>query len=473
MMNLKSIDLWRCKFMSDKYKINLEDLGKAFKFKEDGLTHSQGNRFKLLPYAANEKTLVSSFLGVEGAFSRIISNKELKDDFDVNNFLDNVSEKVSEYEGDNGKAVFKDIVKSMFIDDNKLVDFDIKTINYIPSTNADEKIAKFLYSIFFDDELIELVNNSYGRDVNNILCKLVLEALPELKEKKYKNEGYYCYLPFIKELFIKDFKFLIEDEELYKNSLKRLLEFYYMFYVGQLAMKLRDFEKADLSKPQPVYFTLNWESTSKNRTAYKFGWELLKKDVNSLFSHAITLEMLNYHGMDKQLGYKDLYEVFQLMDESDVESQIEEVYENYSSRLKDKKWDEFKYNDSNEGNKAFNKVKKLFYAVEYQFDKSSRTRAYDAYKNWYVKFVQDNFGKKRGPLGYNLNLDEEDIILLTKICINTNEKLKLNSLFDEFERRGVFFDRDSKLKIVQLYEKLNLLEKKSDSGDAQYVRSVL
>ncbi|HBI7101806.1 TPA: DNA phosphorothioation-dependent restriction protein DptG, partial [Clostridium perfringens] len=27
--------------------------------------------------------------------------------------------------------------------------------------------------------------------------------------------------------------------------------------------------------------------------------------------------------------------------------------------------------------------------------------------------------------------------------------------------------------IIQLYEKLNLLEKKSDSGDAQYVRSVL
>lgn len=473
MMNLKSIDLWRCKFMSEKYRIDLEDISKTFKFKENGLTHSQGNRFKLLPYAANEKTLVSNFLGVEGAFSRIISNKELKDDFDVDNFLDNVSSKVSEYEGENVREVFKDIVKSMFIDDNKLVDFDIKTINYISSTNADEKVAKFICSIFFDDELVEIVKKHYDRDIDNILCKLVLESLPELKDKKYKDEGYYCYLPFIKELFIKDFKFLIEDEELYKNSLRRLLEFYYMFYVGQLAMKLRAFEKADLTKPQPVYFTLNWESTSKNRTAYKFGWELLKKDVNSLFSHAITLELLNHHGLDKQFGYKDLYELFQLIDESDVEAQIEEVFESYSSRLQDKDWNAFKYDDSDSGNKAFDKVKKLFYAVEYQFDKTTRTRAYDAYKNWYVKFVQDNFGKKRGPLGYNLNLTEEDIILLTKLCINNNEKLKLNYLFDEFEKRGVFFDRDSKLKIVQLYEKLNLLEKKSDSGDAQYVRSVL
>ncbi|MCW7999942.1 DNA phosphorothioation-dependent restriction protein DptG, partial [Clostridium sp. cpc1] len=108
-----------------------------------------------------------------------------------------------------------------------------------------------------------------------------------------------------------------------------------------------------------------------------------------------------------------------------------------------------------------------------QFNKSSRSRANEAYRNWYIKFVHENFAKKRGALGYNLNLTEEDIILMTKICINDNNKLKLSVLFDEFEKRGIFFDRDSKIKIVQLYEKLNLLEKKSDSGDAQYVRSVL
>ena len=88
-------------------------------------------------------------------------------------------------------------------------------------------------------------------------------------------------------------------------------------------------------------------------------------------------------------------------------------------------------------------------------------------------FRSANFGKRRGALGYNLNLTEEDIILMTKLCINNNEKLKLNTLFKELELRGMYFDRDSKEKIVQLYEKLSLLEKKSDSGDAQYVRSIL
>ena len=64
-------------------------------------------------------------------------------------------------------------------------------------------------------------------------------------------------------------------------------------------------------------------------------------------------------------------------------------------------------------------------------------------------------------------------ILLYSFSTTDNEKLKLNNLFKELELRGMYFDRDSKEKIVQLYEKLSLLEKKSDSGDAQYVRSIL
>lgn len=459
-----------------QYRIDIEKIGTTFKFKDNGLTHSQGNIFKLLPYAANEKTLVSNFDGVIGAFSRAICDKELKSEFNFNEFIENVIDEIGEFEGDNSKEAFRDIVKTMFVDKENLVDFDIKTINYISSTNADDKVAKFLYSIFCNEELKASVLEHYDREVENILYKLVLKALPELKNKAFKNDGYKCYLPFIKELFIKDFKFLIENEELYKNSLKRFLEYYYMFYVSQLAMKLSKFEKADLTKPEALYYTLGWESTSKNRTAYKFGWELLKNNVNSLFSHAITLEFLNHHDLDEQLGYVDLFNLFQSTDEFQIENDIEKLCEEYIARRQEGiAWNNFNVTRKESGNRAFDKVYKLYEAIEYQFDNKSSTRgrANQAYNNWYIRFVYENFSKRRGSLGYNLNLTEEDIILMTKICINNNDKLKLSVLFDEFEKRGMSFDRDSKIKIVQLYEKLNLLEKKSDSGDAQYVRSVL
>lgn len=457
----------------DKYKIDLELIKVNFKFTDKGLTHRQGNKYKLLPYAANEKTLVSSFEGVVGAFSRLISNKEIKGEFNSDTFIEDVAEEINEFEGETSNETFKDIVRTMFIEGDSLVDFDIKTINYISSTSADDKIAKFLYSVLFDENLKKEAIKHYDRDVDNILYKLVLKALPELKDKSVPMDEWECYLPFIRELFIEDFRFLIQHEELYRDSLKRFLEYYYMFYVSQLSMKLGKFEKANINKADPIYYTLSWESTSRNRTAYKFGWDLLKNSVNSLFSHAITLEMLNHHNLGVQLGYNQLAEVYSLMEKEEIENQIEEVLVAYTGQIKDKPWSEFKVVHRDTESNGFNKIYKLYDAIEYQFVKTSRTRAYEAYRNWFVRFVYDNFSKKRGPLGYNLNMTEDDIILMTKICIKDKGRLKLNNLFEEFEKRGLFFDRDSKVKIIQLYEKLNLLEKKSDSGDAQYVRSVL
>ena len=354
-----------------------------------------------------------------------------------------------------------------------IVIYHIKTINYISATSADEKIAKFLFSTLFDKSLSKEISNHYDREVDNVLYRLVLRALPELKDKKFSIGEYNCYLPFIRELFIKDLKFMLSNEELYKNSLKRFLEYYYMFYVSQLAMKLKNFEKADVTTPDKLYYTLSWESTSKNRTAYQFGWEKIKGSVNSLFSHAILLELLNYHNLDRQLGYIELADIFRQSDKCKVENELLSVFDAYTNQIKDKPWSDFKEIARETEVNGFNYVYKLFDAIEYQFVKSSRTRAYEAYRNWFVRFVYDNFAKRRGQLGYNLNMTEDDIILMTKICINDKGKMKLNTLFNEFELRGIFFDRDSKTKIVQLYEKLNLLEKKSDSGDAQYVRTVL
>lgn len=457
------------------YKLDLERIREDFKFNEK-LKHCQGNNFKLLPYAANEKNIFTDFDGVTGAFSRYMCDVELKDEFNENEFIATVVDEIGEFEGTNSEESFKNIVKSMFLNNNRLVDFDIKTMNYISADSAEEKMAKFLYSIFVDDEIREVVEKNYNEDVDNILYKLVLRALPTLNEKKAKNEGYKDYLPFVSELFKKDFKFLISNHDLYKTSLKRFLEFYYFFYVSQLTTKLSKFEKADLTKPDKLYFTLGWESLSKNRTSYVYGWEKLKGEVEFLFAHAIALEFLNHHNLGKQLSYVELFDAFNEGNGEEIHENIETICSEYIERRQEGiVWDEFKVTAESSGNKAFDSARKLYEAVNFQFQgkTSTRTRAKDAYRNWFIRFVQDNFGKRRGSLGYCLNLNEEDIILLTKLCINNKERLKLSLLFDEFEKRGISFDRDSKMKIVQLYEKLNLIEKKSDSGDAQYVRSVL
>ena len=81
--------------------------------------------------------------------------------------------------------------------------------------------------------------------------------------------------------------------------------------------------------------------------------------------------------------------------------------------------------------------------------------------------------KDRKKSGLVLNLTERDIIFLTKLAIGENEKIRLNDMFKEYEKRGVYLDQTSKEILQDYFTKLNIIDKKSDSGDAQYVRRIL
>ena len=55
----------------------------------------------------------------------------------------------------------------------------------------------------------------------------------------------------------------------------------------------------------------------------------------------------------------------------------------------------------------------------------------------------------------------------------TQERIELKQLWEELEKRGVWLDHHSKEEVVKMLDKLNYMEKKSDSGDAQYVKTIL
>ena len=123
---------------------------------------------------------------------------------------------------------------------------------------------------------------------------------------------------------------------------------------------------------------------------------------------------------------------------------------------------------------VFSEVNYLYESVRTQFKSGlSRSSANDRYVKHFEIFCHDRFLKSRGASGLMLNITEEFLIFLTKLAIHDEEKLSLNEVFRQFELRGVFLDQPSKDEVVQFYTKLNLIEKKSDSGDAQYVRRIL
>ena len=65
------------------------------------------------------------------------------------------------------------------------------------------------------------------------------------------------------------------------------------------------------------------------------------------------------------------------------------------------------------------------------------------------------------------------LLFLTRLCIGNESKIRLKTLWDNLKLRGIVFDETSKLEITKLFEKINLIEKKSDSGDAQYIKSTI
>ena len=445
----------------------------TFRFSENGLTHAQDVKFKLLPFTANDKDYVVDFGGVVGAFVRYMNSKSLNPKFNRDDFLNELKNLVEA--SDKEKEILTGIIDNLFVKDGELVIFNVKSLNYIKSSTNQEKIAFFLYSMFINEKLISQFSDFVMKSDTNLIHKLVFDALPQLKNiSKPDDEKYACCLPYIQSVFQEDLEYLMKNQELFGKNIKRLLEYYFMFYISQLAVKLNKFENGDKGTLEKIYMTLSWEVTSRTRQAYEYGWKYVKEHVIKLFSHAVTLELMSHNNKDLKMDYIGINK--ELAEETYVGEQIDELIYEYKKRITDVDFNQCKHDSSKDGICVVsNKVRELFEIIDFQFSESKKRKsAYRHYQARYIEFVQTNFGKRRGGLGYNFNINEQDIILFTQIIIGIKGgRIRLVNLFNEFEKRGLIFDRESTRKIVELLEKLNLLEKKSDSGDAQYVRSVL
>lgn len=442
----------------------------------DKKTHTQRSNLKLVPFTTNSNPNVfNDFLGVTGAFSRLINDKKMKLNVDMNRFYYRLEELISGTDED--KELLLEIVKNMFVKDSVVAPFNIETMSYLESNNFTEEIARFLYSMFINDEIKEKNKSAYDSEQLSVLQKLVLDALPKLKDVEDMDEVIYsCFLPYVKNVFQEDIIFMLNNPKLYEENLKRILEYYFLFYITQLAIKLSKFENADIDEVEKIYMTLSWEVTSKTRQAYIYGWRYVLEYIPKLFSHAVTLEFLSRNNLSCKMGYIQFYERFnEAEDDVEMSESIAQIINKYKEWITNVDYQLCIHNIAKDGNcKTSNQIRTLYETIDYQFINGTRTGPYQKYSGRFIEFVHWNFGKRRGALGYTFNITEQDIILFTKIILGQNDgRVRLVKMFNELERRGLVFDRDSKRKIVELYEKLNLLEKKSDSGDAQYVKSIL
>ena len=431
----------------------------------------------LVPFKTKtDKNRYEDFSGVVGAFSRLMSGTKIKNSSTSVDFYEHLKEKMGGCSEEELKKLYS-LINDMYFEDNRLLPINTKALNYLESNISQQQVAEYLFSLFIDSTDLK---NSYqimaSRDEINVLEKLVFDSLNfDGEEGSVPYQKADCLLPYVKEVFVEDYTVLLQSGDAYKEYINRFLAYYYMYYVTQLAVKLNRFEKGERNKIEKVFMTLNWEVVSRVRSGYEYGWKYVNEKLGHMFSHSVVLELLAHNNSKLHLDYIGYYKQFYGKEEDiEVSEEIGRVIELY------KKWIPLDYSkcihddDKDTKCKTTNEMRRLFEVVDYQFINGGRKSHYNGYNRKFIDFVHHNFGKRRGTLGYTMGVNESDIIMFTNIILRKHEgKVSLSKLFQKFERRGLIFDRESKKSVTDLFDKMNLLEKRSDSGDAQYVKTIL
>jgi len=462
-----------------------------------GLQHNKGNLIKLFPFATDKKYLAESssdfetFHGMTGEFFRACLGMQFNKTPTKDNLLDAVVKSVTTKH----PVPLKNTVKALiYNDEDDLYLFNSNILPHLSLKSNNPKlraIQDFIVNLLIDEDVKEIVKSSKGSKHENILYNLVLEQLDNLSEMSERSDdfsGYYQgdLVKRIRVLFKTDLLNLSQLEEFYVAQVSALIKYYYFYYLTQLTLRLTD--PFDLSRDiYPVYFTLTWERLSRSRLALEHGWKKLETGAITLFAHANTLELLNtidfgrnFNKFNIPFTYHELINGVSEMSEEEEKNLafvINQLIIKYQTRL-EFKWEVFEESYAFPQELIFQKfhslklVHKLYSMVKYQFENSSRSAAYADFSVWYKTFVKANYFKLRGNLGGSLTIDRDLLLLMTELSIMSSgkDKILVNSLWNEFEKRGIYLDEKSRREIFIFFEKSNILEKKSDSGDAQYVK---
>lgn len=373
----------------------------------------------------------------------------------------------------------------MFVNGNLNIT-DSAFIKYLPLVPNDErismkdrkkyndgqrKLANYLYSMLSDEMQI-----SGHSKTPNLFSKILQEALTpfcgfsdDLKERDY------IVLPYIKKSFEEDLCWMLEQEESVKvKYLHLLLHFYACYAVTQAIVRITAKDKQSEDEPAPFYFILNSERASVNHDAVVRGWsyQIPKSSLDKLYGKSQALDILNsvlgsnvgfYNNIRKVLYQTDFEDNRELCNKllSKYQEEKREVFNRRSSEsgsIEEIEIDVHSYDE------FISTLELLCTGLQSpSYISRMRKKVIDLLG---VRFLQSRRGN------FVLVLDNEMLTFLVAL-FTKSKKTKLENLYKLFNKYGIYFNRGSRLAIEEYLLKLNLLDRKSDSGEAQYVTVIL
>lgn len=450
--------------------LNLDQLENTYKKK-----HEIGNIKPILPFVTTSgKGLKDNFNDLMGEYVRqfcghtIIEKSKITDGIEFEDPL--ISKLTSQIEFQNSSQLDLErfLRQFLFGSNHDMKVFHPYVYNFLPDKESYRKYAAFIADVLVnkDDEIIAIFKDKQSED---LLTELILENL-EVKSAQIKEKGrYQGLLPFLSNLYREDLLFISKHRDYFLSHFALLTHFYSFMYLCQLLFKFEQFHIGDFTKASAFYFSLDWESLSKKRqaTCSQLGFRAIRDKLPHLFVHVHTLSQLSMQSNEAVeqplLTYRDLYELLDTEEERyTFTTSLNEWIVKYTEIFE---LDDEEHEPSLELHQG---MKNLFFKVK----KGINPQAADKYGKNLQAFGGKTFIKGRTSLGHVFNLTQEMLLLLTAVCVR-DRRIPLNALFNEFSKRGVAFDRLSKRAIIELFDSLNILDKKSDSGDAQYVKPIL
>lgn len=462
--------------------------------------YHQGGKFidnwqegiKLLPFNSNPASAFDKKCGLHGTtgeFFRLWDNDGTKP---IEDFEKSAVEPVKEYLVNQKQMpttqvpefvrMMRDI---MFVNGNLNIT-DSAFIKYLPLVPNDErismkdrkkyndgqrKLANYLYSMLSDEMQI-----SGHSKTPNLFSKILQEALTpfcgfsdDLKERDY------IVLPYIKKSFEEDLCWMLEQEESVKvKYLHLLLHFYACYAVTQAIVRITAKDKQSEDEPAPFYFILNSERASVNHDAVVRGWsyQIPKSSLDKLYGKSQALDILNsvlgsnvgfYNNIRKVLYQTDFEDNRELCNKllSKYQEEKREVFNRRSSEsgsIEEIEIDVHSYDE------FISTLELLCTGLQSpSYISRMRKKVIDLLS---VRFLQSRRGNSV------LVLDNEMLTFLVAL-FTKSKKTKLENLYKLFNKYGIYFNRGSRLAIEEYLLKLNLLDRKSDSGEAQYVTVIL
>lgn len=292
---------------------------------------------------------------------------------------------------------------------------------------------------------------------------MFFDSIKKIGTKEIKNS--FVTLP--DDLFTtrkEDLDFLLKYKDFALKNLDKFFAFYYFQYITQTVINIDNLNKIKNGvELEPLYFTLDSEKLSSSRITYKKGFNYIKERkkytlTNDNLTGYLNIIIKDIKNDDKFYSLTEILNFDNNMIKN-INYELAKMMRIYKEKLS--KEDEIS-DDFMENLKVF---KKWLYTDLDAATSSRYSKSIDEIGDLY-------FLKSRGSLGKTLTIRNDLLILLTSIIVKDEKKL-IKEVFVEFEKRGVFFDRYTKEDVVNFYEKMNILDKKSDSGEVKYVKPVL